>query len=101
MVGNNPMAIAFPSTTGEALVVDMAMSATAMGKIRLAQAQGQSIPAGWATDAQGNSTTSATEAINGMLLPAAGPKGFGRSTFSVAPSPAEASVPLSVRYMAT
>jgi LDH2 family malate/lactate/ureidoglycolate dehydrogenase len=77
MVGNNPMAIAFPSTTGEALVVDMAMSATAMGKIRLAQAQGQSIPAGWATDAQGNSTTSATEAINGMLLPAAGPKGFG------------------------
>ncbi len=77
MVGNNPMAIAFPSATGEALVVDMAMSATAMGKIRLAQAQGKSIPEGWATDAQGNATTNATDAINGMLLPAAGPKGFG------------------------
>lgn len=77
MVGNNPMAIAFPSVTGDALVVDMAMSATAMGKIRLAQAQGKSIPEGWATDAQGNATTSAAAAIDGMLLPAAGPKGFG------------------------
>lgn len=77
MVGNNPMAIAFPSDTGDALVVDMAMSATAMGKIRIAQAQGKSIPEGWATDAHGRATTSADEAINGMLLPAAGPKGFG------------------------
>lgn len=77
LVGNNPMAIAFPSATGEALVVDMAMSATAMGKIRIAQAHGKSIPAGWATDAEGRATTNASEAINGMLLPAAGPKGFG------------------------
>lgn len=77
LVGNNPMAIAFPSASGDPLVVDMAMSATAMGKIRLAEAQGKSIPEGWATDAQGNSTTSPSEAINGMLLPAAGPKGFG------------------------
>ncbi|CRM80463.1 MULTISPECIES: Ldh family oxidoreductase [unclassified Pseudomonas] len=77
LVGNNPMAIAFPSATGDQLVVDMAMSATAMGKIRIAQAQGKSIPEGWATDAEGRATTSASDAINGMLLPAAGPKGFG------------------------
>ncbi|MGJ7524820.1 Ldh family oxidoreductase [Variovorax sp. GB1P17] len=77
VVGNNPMSIAFPSASGDALVVDMAMSATAMGRIRLADAKGQAIPEGWATDAQGNATTSAAEAISGMLLPAAGPKGFG------------------------
>jgi LDH2 family malate/lactate/ureidoglycolate dehydrogenase len=77
VVGNNPLSIAFPADSGEPVVVDMAMSATAMGKIRLAEAQGQTIPEGWATDAQGRSTTSPTEAINGMLLPAAGPKGFG------------------------
>ncbi|WP_423458245.1 Ldh family oxidoreductase [Ottowia sp. VDI28] len=78
VVGNNPMSIAFPSAaSGEPIVVDMAMSATAMGKIRLAEAAGNPIPAGWAVDAQGNSTTSPTDAINGMLLPAAGPKGFG------------------------
>lgn len=77
VVGNNPMAIAFPAQRDEPLVVDMAMSATAMGKIRLAEAKGEPIPHGWATDAAGNATTSATEAIQGMLLPAAGPKGFG------------------------
>lgn len=77
VVGNNPVAMAFPSADGRPLVVDMAMSATAMGKIRLADAQGRLIPEGWATDAQGHPTTSAAEAIAGMLLPAAGPKGFG------------------------
>lgn len=77
VVGNNPMAIAFPARSGEPLVIDMAMSATAMGKIRLAEARGEPIPPGWATDAEGNPTTSPTEAIKGMLLPAAGPKGFG------------------------
>ena len=77
IVGNNPMAIAFPAATDEPLVVDMAMSATAMGKIRIAQAAGQAIPEGWATDAEGKPTTSPADAIEGMLLPAAGPKGFG------------------------
>ena len=77
LVGNNPLSIAFPSTEGAPVVVDMAMSATAMGKIRLADAAGQPIPSGWATDAAGQPTTSARDAIAGMLLPAAGPKGFG------------------------
>lgn len=77
VVGNNPVAMAFPSAPGQPLVVDMAMSATAMGKIRLADTQGRPIPEGWATNAQGQPTTSAAEAIAGMLLPAAGPKGFG------------------------
>ena len=77
LVGNNPLSIAFPSAAGEPLVIDMAMSATAMGKIRLAETRGHAIAEGWATDAQGKPTTSPTEAIKGMLLPAAGPKGFG------------------------
>lgn len=77
VVGNNPMAIAFPSEPGAPLVVDMAMSATAMGRIRNAESQGQPIPLGWATDERGAPTTSPAEAIKGMLLPAAGPKGFG------------------------
>jgi LDH2 family malate/lactate/ureidoglycolate dehydrogenase len=55
----------------------MALSATAMGKIRLAAAAGQSIPADWAIDADGRPTTDPAAAIKGMLLPAAGPKGFG------------------------
>lgn len=77
VVGNNPMAIAMPTAEGPPVVLDMAMSATAMGKIRLAEAAGQSIPSGWATDAAGQPTTDPAEAIKGMLLPAAGHKGFG------------------------
>ena len=77
VVGNNPIAIAFPSDTGTPVVIDMAMSATAMGKIRLADTKGEDIPLGWATDADGRPTTDPAEAIKGMLLPAAGPKGFG------------------------
>jgi LDH2 family malate/lactate/ureidoglycolate dehydrogenase len=76
VVGNNPLAIAFPSDE-EILVTDMAMSATAMGKIRLAEGAGQPIPEGWAADAEGRPTTDPSAAIKGMLLPAAGPKGFG------------------------
>lgn len=77
VVGNNPLSIAFPSAEGLPLVVDMAMSATAMGRIRIADAKGEPIPEGWATDTEGVPTTSAAAAIKGLLLPAAGPKGFG------------------------
>jgi LDH2 family malate/lactate/ureidoglycolate dehydrogenase len=77
ITGNNPLAIALPSAGSHPVEVDMALSATAMGKIRLAASAGQSIPNGWAVDAQGAPTTDPAEAIKGMLLPAAGPKGFG------------------------
>lgn len=77
VVGNNPIAIALPSNDGSIFVVDMATSATAMGKIRLAESAGKPIPEGWAADAEGRPTTDPAAAIKGMLLPAAGPKGFG------------------------
>ncbi|KSV66559.1 hypothetical protein N185_32345 [Sinorhizobium sp. GW3] len=76
LVGNNPLAIAVPSGD-EPIVLDMALSAAAMGKIRIAAASGKSIPGDWATDRDGIPTTDPTAAITGMLLPAAGPKGFG------------------------
>jgi LDH2 family malate/lactate/ureidoglycolate dehydrogenase len=77
LVGNNPMAIALPSAGAHPVEVDMALSATAMGKIRLAAAAGQQIPSDWAMDSEGKPTTDPAAAIKGMLAPAAGPKGFG------------------------
>lgn len=77
IVGNNPLALAVPTASGPALVTDMAMSATAMGRVRLAQSSGRPIPDGWAADEDGQPTTDPAAAIKGMLLPAAGPKGFG------------------------
>jgi LDH2 family malate/lactate/ureidoglycolate dehydrogenase len=77
ITGNNPIAIALPSAGEFPVEVDMALSATAMGKIRLAAAAGESIPPDWAMAADGKPTTDPAEAIKGMLAPAAGPKGFG------------------------
>jgi LDH2 family malate/lactate/ureidoglycolate dehydrogenase len=79
VVGNNPVAIAIPSDNVIPLVLDMATSEAAMGKIRMADKAGQTIPANWAVRNDGSPTTAPSEAIAGMLLPAAGPKGFGLS----------------------
>jgi LDH2 family malate/lactate/ureidoglycolate dehydrogenase len=67
-----------PSPDGnEPLVLDIALSAANIGRIRLAAGNGNGIPDGWATDAQGRPTTDPAAALAGMLLPAAGHKGFG------------------------
>jgi LDH2 family malate/lactate/ureidoglycolate dehydrogenase len=77
LVGNNPIAIAFPADGPIPIVLDMATSEAAMGKIRMAQKAGQSIPQTWAVKSDGSATTSPADAIAGMLLPSGGPKGFG------------------------
>jgi LDH2 family malate/lactate/ureidoglycolate dehydrogenase len=77
VVGNNPLAIAVPVAGRAPVVFDMAMSAAAMGRVRQAAMQGESIPPGWAVDAAGHDTTDARAALAGMLLPAGGAKGFG------------------------
>jgi LDH2 family malate/lactate/ureidoglycolate dehydrogenase len=77
VVGNNPIAIAVPSDGAVPIVFDMATSEAAMGKIRMAEKAGQPIPPTWAVRSDGSPTTDPKEAVMGMLLPAAGPKGFG------------------------
>lgn len=77
VVGNNPLAVGIPIRDRDPLVLDMALSEAALGKIRLAAQEGRAIPPTWATDAAGNPTTDAESAIAGLLLPAAGHKGYG------------------------
>jgi LDH2 family malate/lactate/ureidoglycolate dehydrogenase len=77
VVGNNPIAIAVPSDGPVPIVLDMATSEAAMGKIRMAEKAGDKIPVTWAVKADGSGTTDPAEAIAGMLLPTSGPKGFG------------------------
>jgi LDH2 family malate/lactate/ureidoglycolate dehydrogenase len=77
LVGNNPIAIAFPAAGEAPVVADLALSEVAMGRIRLAALEGRPIPPTWAADADGRPTTDPAAAIAGMLLPAAGAKGFG------------------------
>jgi len=75
LIGNNPFAIVAP-TEGDAIVADMAMSNVAFGKLIVAKNQGKKIPTDWATDKFGNPTDEPEEALAGMLLPMAGPKGY-------------------------
>ena len=77
VVGNNPLAIAVPCAGAQPIVFDMAMSATAMGRIRQAAQEGRPIAPGLAVDASGRETTDAAAALAGMLLPVGGAKGFG------------------------
>lgn len=77
VVGNNPVAIGVPRPEHPPLILDMALSEAALGKIRLAAAEQRAIPPTWATDADGTPTTDPAAAIAGMLLPIGGPKGYG------------------------
>ena len=77
VVGNNPLAIAVPRVGAPPVILDIAMSEAALGKIRLAVAEGREIPATWATDATGQPTTDPVAAVAGLLLPAGGHKGYG------------------------
>jgi len=55
----------------------MAQTVVARGWIKIASAQGLPIPLGWATDAAGQPTTDPDAALNGLLLPIGGYKGYG------------------------
>ena len=73
--GTNPLAAAAPAGARPAIVIDMATSVTARGKIRLAAQRGDPIPEGWALDAVGAPTTDAHAAMAGIILPFAEHKG--------------------------
>ena len=58
------------------MVMDLANTAVARGKVYLARQRGEPIPAGWALDADGAPTTDPGAAIAGVILPMAGHKGY-------------------------
>ena len=74
-VHNSPIAIAAPGRRHPPLVLDMATSVAAGGKVLLARDRNEPIPLGWALDADGNPTTDPNLAK--ILVPFGGPKGSG------------------------
>ncbi len=74
-VHNSPLAIGVPAGKERPLLLDMAHSVAAGGRIKHAQDSGASIPAGWALDRDGNPTQDPASAA--ILLPLGGPKGSG------------------------
>ncbi len=70
MLGTNPIAIAFPGLEEPPVVIDMATTAAAFGKIEMAIRREKPIPEGWAIGPDGRSTTDPREvAEGGALLP--------------------------------
>ena len=70
MLGTNPIAIAFPGKDQPPIVIDMATSAAAYGKIEMARRSGDTIPYGWGIDSQGRVTTNPDDTVaGGALLP--------------------------------
>ncbi len=76
-LGTNPLSIAIPAGIRYPLVFDAATSQVAVGKIMVAELEGQQIPEGWAIDQHGSPTTDPQEAMAGAALPFGGYKGSG------------------------
>ena len=75
--GTNPIAVGIPAGAERPVILDMSTSVVACGKIIMAEKAGETIPEGWAIDADGRSTTDATAALAGAVLPFGGYKGSG------------------------
>lgn len=74
-LGTNPIAAGFPTSAGPVLV-DLATSQVARGRILQAVRSGDPIPEGWALDAQGAPTSDPEAALSGSLVALGGDKGF-------------------------
>lgn len=78
MLGTNPMCYAFPAGKYPPVVVDMATSAAANGKLEIAQRSGEQVPEGWLQDKDGNYTTDPHALkTGGSLLPLGGDREHG------------------------
>ena len=68
MLGTNPIAIGFPAGQEPPIVLDMATSAVAFGKVEIAVREGKPIPLGWALDREGYPTTVPQSMVDGGAL---------------------------------
>jgi LDH2 family malate/lactate/ureidoglycolate dehydrogenase len=75
--GTNPLGVGLPNKKRPHIILDIATSIAAKGKIREAARKGEKIPLGWAIDKDGNQTDDPIAAIDGLVLPMAGHKGSG------------------------
>lgn len=79
LLSTNPIAVAIPSTNNPPIVLDMATTVAAYGKVKTAAQRGEMMPEGWMIDRDGNPLTDPKKSADGFLLPIGGPKGYGLS----------------------
>jgi len=79
LLGTNPIAIAIPSQDEAPVVLDMAPTVAAFGKVRLKMQRGEELPVGWMIGRDGKPLTDPKRAEQGLLLPIGDYKGYGLS----------------------
>jgi LDH2 family malate/lactate/ureidoglycolate dehydrogenase len=79
LLGTNPIAIAIPAEEEPPIVLDMAPTVAAFGKVRLKMQRGEEMPVGWMIDRNGKPLTDPKHAEDGLLLPIGDYKGYGLS----------------------
>ena len=81
LLSTNPIAAAIPAGEEKPIVLDMATTVAAYGKVKTAAQRGETMPEGWMIDREGKPLTDPKRADEGMLLPLggmeAGYKGYG------------------------
>lgn len=78
VIGNNPLAIGLPGIrSSEPVVLDMAMSQAAVGKVATFLREGKAVPGNWGIDADGKPSSDAAAILKGAVLPMGEHKGAG------------------------
>jgi LDH2 family malate/lactate/ureidoglycolate dehydrogenase len=77
LLSTNPIAAAIPALEEPPIVLDMATTVAAYGKVKAKAARGETMPEGWMIDREGKPLTDPRRAGEGFLLPIGGYKGYG------------------------
>ncbi len=77
LLSTNPIAVGIPADKEPAIVLDMATTVAAYGKVKTAAQRGETMPEGWMIDRQGKPLTDPKRAHEGLLVPIGGYKGYG------------------------
>lgn len=80
LIGANPWSIAAPAGRHPPMMLDIANTAVARGKLYMARQRNEPIPEDWATDQDGRPTTDPVAGIAGNILPFAAHKGYAIAT---------------------
>ena len=77
LLSTNPIAVAVPAGKQAPIVLDMATTVAAYGKVKAKAQRGETMPEGWMIDREGRPLTDPRRADEGFLLPIGGYKGYG------------------------
>jgi L-2-hydroxycarboxylate dehydrogenase (NAD+) len=79
LLSTNPIAVAIPAGEEAPVVLDMATTVAAYGKVKSKAQRGEMMPEGWMIDRQGQPLLDPQRSDEGFLMPIGGYKGYGLS----------------------